>query len=432
MLYTSTDDKSHRVSFAEAVEHPVAPDGGLYIPDRMPVIPRAFFNNVPDMSLRDIAYIVSTSFIGDEIPANVIKNIVDESFAFDAPLVKVKEHTYALELFHGPTLTFKDYGARFMARVLHHLDHRTPDKKRLILVATLGNSGSATANGFAGLEGLDVIVMYPQHRLTNLQSAQLTWPERNIHAIEVAGTIDDCKAMLNEAIKSEQLVAVQPTGANSINVARIIPQISFAIYAYAQLLKAGEEKADKAIYSVPCGNLGNLAALMTATIIGMPASRILAVANANDALGKYLRNEPVAPKPVQTLTPSMDLTEPSNLKRIEWLLKQPGVAPVDTICVSDTETAEAIKELSAMNYIIDSHSAAAYAGLARCNSDGPKVFYATAHPAKNLDLMTRITGTPVELPVQLMRFMSKRGRAPLIAPTLPALIKQLKTLGITH
>lgn len=429
MKYRSTTGASGAVSLSAAVESCVAPDGGMYMPVSIPSLPKAFLNNIGEMSLRDIAFVVCSSFFGEDVPAGELKKIVDEAFAFDAPLVEVDKGIYVLELFHGPTLTVKDYGARFMARLMKRLFSSTP--KRNVIVATTGNTGAAVANSFHNLEGVNVFVLYPRGRLSRMSVAQFTALGDNIHPVEVAGSIEDCKRMLEEAVADPALASCRLTGANSINVARLLPLASLAFHAYSRLEARGVPGFSEAVYCIPCGNLSNLVGAMIAGRMGLPASGILAACNRNSVLGRLLKGDfdGIVPTPEATFSPSMDMSYPSGWPRLKVLCGD-GTKTVPILAakpVSDAETAYTINELRAKGYAIDPHGAVAYSAAAQLNTDKPKVVFATGHPAKQLDIMTRITGAAIELPVQLTRFMSVRRQPVKIAPTLPALRKLILT-----
>ena len=431
MKYRSTKGVAGAVSLAEAVESCVAPDGGLYMPAAIPTLPRAYLNNIGEMSLRDIAYVVAISFFGDDLPAAELKKIVDEAFAFDAPLVEVEPGMHVLELFHGPTLTVKDYGARFMARLMKRL--LTPGHKRNVIVATTGNTGAAVANSFHNMEGVNVFVLYPRGRLSRMAISQFTAPGGNIHPVEVAGSIEDCKLMMQQAISDPALADCRLTGANSINVARLLPLASLALYAYGRLVAEDVPAADRAFYSTPCGNLSNLVGTVIAKKMGLPTSGIVPAFNINSVFGELL--DGVFPgttaAPVPTFSPAMDMGYPSGWPRLEAIydghLEAARCDIMRTKAVSDEEIADTVNALRIKGYTIDTHGAVAYAAARRVGSDAPKVIFATGHPAKQLDIMTHITGAAVELPVQLTRFMSVKRHPSKIAPTLPALRKLILT-----
>lgn len=430
MRFTSTNRQSPAATFAHASEACVAPDGGLYIPERIPVLPRAFFNNLGDMNMREIAFVVCSSFMDGEYDGATVKEIVDTAFATDAPLVPVGADVHVLELFHGPTLTFKDYGSRFLGALLA----RTPagGRKRAVLVSTVGNSGASTAYGFGGEKGVDVYILYPTGILGRMARRQFTSAAPNVHALEVMGTIDDCKALVAEAVRDESLARLSLTCVNSLNVARVIPQIVFTMHAYGRMLSAGVRHAERAVYSIPCGNLGNITAALTARRMGLPMGGIVGVSNANDALRRNLAGTVGADeRPVATYAPSMDLLRPSGLPRLLALCGgATGVRREIEIAapVSDRDIAAAILRLRTDRaYNIDPHGAAAYVGAMRSTTAPgmPRVVLATAHPAKNLDIMTGITGAPVELPVQLTRFMTTNRHPLVVPPTMAALRRAL-------
>lgn len=432
MQYQGTLAGSAPTSATEAIMRCIPPEGGLYVPARAPLIPRAFFNNLADMSLRDVAFVITDAFLGGEFDSAELKKAVDESFNFNAPLVKLDKNLYAFELFHGPTLTFKDYGARMMARITSLIDRRSKrHNSRLILVATTGNSGAATANGFAGIDNAEVIVLFPRGTLNRMQTAQLTESGPNIRALEVSGTIENCKQMVSAALEDPALAHLSPTGGNSINIVRMIPQTALAVYAYSRLMAQEVKHADKAVYSIPSGNLGNYVAAMTAHLTGMPVGKLIAAVNANDPVRRKRAGLP-ADSIIKTIAPTMDVTEPSGYPRLQYMAdKYAGLLenvldfaePVDDATIAAT----ILDARKRYGYTPDPHSAVALAALSKYSRDVPRVFYATAHPARNLDIMTRVTGAAIELPVQLLRYMTVRRRAQSIAPTYPALKKYILT-----
>lgn len=426
MKYRSTKGISGAVTLSEAVESCVAPDGGIYIPDTIPRLPRAFLNNIGEMSLRDISYVVAASFFGDDIPAGELKKIADEAFAFDTPLVEVEPGMFVLELFHGPTLTVKDYGARFMARLMKRL---LPPGRRNVIVATTGNTGGAVANSFHKMEGINVFVLYPRGRLSRLAIGQFTALGDNIHPVEVSGSIEDCKRVMEEALGDPALAPYSLTGANSINVARVIPLASLAFYAYSRLVAMGIPNADKAVYSIPCGNLSNLVGTVIARRMGLPSAGIVPAYNVNSSLGTLLDGgiPHAADAPIATLSPAMDISYPSGWPRLAAIYGGDIAASRADIlhagAVSDMAIADTVNRLRLCGYAIDPHGAVAYRAAETAGIEAPKVVFATGHPAKQLDIMTRITGAAIELPVQLTRFMSVKRNPTKIPPTLPALRK---------
>lgn len=435
MKYTSTNCKASPVSLSEAVDRCVAADGGMFMPASIPIIPRAFFNNIGEMSLREIAYVVATSFMGDDINPSALKRIVDESFSFEAPLVDVGGGCYILELFHGPTLTFKDFGARFMARVMNYLDGRS-SRRRNVLVATTGNTGAAAANGLYKLDGVSVTVLYPKGHLSRAQASQITALGENIHPIEVMGSVEDCKKLVREAIADPALAPYRLTGANSINIVRLIPQVTFALHAYARLMSMEVPEAHKATYSIPTGNLSNVVAATIARRLGLPMGKIIAAVNSNNPLAPLMAGKaPATPaRPQRTLAPSIDMSTPSGWPRLACLyngdLRAMARDIVAAAPVTDEAIAQTISTLRAEHsYLIDPHGAVAYAAAAaEAEAGAPRVVFATGHPAKQLDIMTRITGRTIELPMQLNRFMAVKRHATILPPTMPALKKHLLSI----
>ncbi len=436
MRYISTKSNDSPVSLVEAVNRCMAPDGGIYMPEVIPTIPRALFNNIGEMNLREIAYVVASSFFANDIPGNVLKTMVDESFAFDAPLVAMPDNVFVLELFNGPTLTFKDYGARFMARLMKYLDGREKDTARTILVATTGNTGAAAANGFYHLNGIKVCVLYPKGYLNSTQTSMFTGLGENIHPIEVAGSVEDCKRLVTMAMADESLSHLRLTGANSINIARLIPQITFAMYAYSRLQALGVTDADKAVYSMPCGNLSNLVGTAMAKRMGLPIGGIIGATNSNNQLCRLMDggdDTPQKVQPLRTFAPSIDMSYPSGWPRLKHLYNGDLAAMRADIKaaapVANDVIAATINRLRRdAGYTIDTHGAVAYAATSEVSTKVPKVVFATGHPAKHIDIMTRVTGSSIELPIQLTHFMTVRRHSIIIPPTLPALRKQLLTL----
>lgn len=437
MRFISTKSSTPPVSLADAVNRCVAPDGGLYMPEAIPQLPRAFFNNIGEMSLVDIAYVIVSSFFGEEVPPSVLKSIVDESFAFDAPLRKVGD-VYVLELFHGPTLTFKDYGARFMARIMKYIDRRDTAPCRNVLVATMGNTGAAAANGLFRLDGISVCVLYPRGALSKMQTAQFTALGGNIHPIEVAGTVEDCKRLVQYALSDPSMTSMHLTGANSINLARLIPQVTFAMYAYSRLVGLGLKDAARMQVSIPCGNLGNLVAAAIARRMGLPMERIIAATNANNQLAPLMEGEPDATscRVLRTAAPSIDMTNPSGWPRLSYLYGGDTARMRQDITAAPPVGDEAIRATVAdvalrYNYLLDTHGAVAYAAM-RAVADpgaGPRVVFATGHPAKQSELIAAITGRAPGVPEQLSRFISVRRHSTIIPPTLPALRKFLYNIN---
>ena len=321
MKYYSTNKQAPQATLHEAVVKGLAPDKGLYMPETINKLPKEFFDHIEDLSFQEIAYEVAKAWFGEDVEAEALKQIVYDTLAFDVPAVKVEEDIYSLELFHGPTLAFKDVGARFMARLLQYFVKQEGLDKINVLVATSGDTGSAVANGFLGVDGIRVYVLYPKGKVSKIQESQFTTLGKNITAIEVDGVFDDCQALVKNAFMDEELNKhMKLTSANSINVARFLPQAFYYFYAYAQLKKLG--KADNMVVCVPSGNFGNICAGIFGWVSGLPVKRFIAANNANDIFYKYLQSGKYEPKPSkQTLANAMDVGDPSNFARIYDLFK---------------------------------------------------------------------------------------------------------------
>lgn len=400
MQFYSTNRLSPKADLRKAVMEGLAPDGGLYLPERIPVIPSAFFNNIGDMSVRDIAYVVADLMLGDDIDSAEIKRIVNDTFSFDIPLLKLDDNIYVLELFHGPTLAFKDVGARFLARIIrHYSDKRQGARKVKVLVATSGDSGGAVASGFLNVDGVEVYVLYPQGGLTQFQKAQFTIPGSNIHAIEVFGTFDDCQRMVKSAFNDPELRGeMELTSANSINICRLLPQMFYFFHAYAQLAHRGETGDGGVVISVPSGNLGNLTAGLLAYRMGLPVKRFVISNNINSVTVDYLHTHRFEPRrAVKTVACAMDVGNPSNIARIIDLF---GGAPeaisamVHGYSLTDSEILDTMTVThSANGYLTDPHGATALLALRRDLQPGEKgIFLETAHPAKFAHAVKVATG----------------------------------------
>lgn len=396
MHFYSTKRRYPLASLREAVMTGLAPDGGLFLPERIPLIPSAFFNNIADMSIRDIGYVVANLMLGDDIDSEEIRRIVNETFSFNVPLVKVDDRIFSLELFHGPTLAFKDVGARFLARIMGH--YSDGKKKVKVLVATSGDSGGAVAAGFQGVPGVEVYVLYPHNLLTPFQKAQLNQGGMNVHPIEVLGTFDDCQTMVKEAFGDPDLRSrMELTSANSINICRLLPQTFYFFYAYAALAQR-EGTGDGVVISVPCGNLGNLTAGLLAAKMGLPVKRFAVANNINDTTVRWLETGNFEPKrSVHTVACAMDVGNPSNIDRILDIFAD-EVATLRNIVKGYTVTDEEILSTMSVtycadNYLPDPHGAAALAALHRDLQPGEKgIFLETASPSKFAATVERATG----------------------------------------
>ncbi|MCW1734656.1 threonine synthase [Anaerorudis cellulosivorans] len=416
MKYYSTRHIAPIASLQEAVIKGLAPDKGLYMPEKINRLPADFFNKIGNLSLTDIAKIVAEKFFGEDIDKEKLNAIVIESLNFDIPLKKVEEGIYVLELFHGPTFAFKDVGARFMSRMLSYFVKEQHHENLKVLVATSGDTGSAVANGFLGVEGIQVFILYPSGKVSEIQEAQFTTLGQNIVALEINGTFDDCQALVKSAFVDEELnKKMYLTSANSINIARFLPQSIYYFYAYSQLAK--QQLEDNAVVAVPSGNLGNLAAGLFAKRMGLPIKRFIAANNRNDVFYQYLNSGNYNPRAsIQTIANAMDVGNPSNFERILDLYNHSHKAIQNDISAS-TYTDEEIKNTIRIvyektGYLLDPHGACAYQAL----KDGKKtdetgVFLATAHPAKFKETVEKCIGQDVEVPDRLSAFMQRKKQA---------------------
>lgn len=410
MKYYSTNKQASDATLEEAVVRGLAGDKGLYMPREIKPLPASFYEEIENLSFQEIAYRVADAFFGEDVPADVLKQIVYDTLSFDTPVVKVKDNIYSLELFHGPTLAFKDVGGRFMARLLGYFIRKEGKKQVNVLVATSGDTGSAVANGFLGVEGIHVYVLYPKGKVSEIQEKQFTTLGRNITAIEVDGTFDDCQALVKNAFMDEELKAhMQLTSANSINVARFLPQAFYYFYAYAQMKKLG--KADNLVICVPSGNFGNITAGLFGKRMGLPVKRFIAANNRNDIFYQYLKTGVYTPRPsIATIANAMDVGDPSNFARILDLYGGSYEA-ISSEISGETYTDEQIRETvqkayEETGYLLDPHGACGYRALAEGLKPGETgVFLETAHPAKFLQTVESIIGTQVSIPEKLQAFM---------------------------
>ena len=410
MNYYSTNGKAPIATLEKAVVKGLAEDKGLYMPENIKPLPQSFFDNIENLSFQEIAYTVADAFFGEDVDAESLKKIVYDTLAFDVPAVKVTDTIYSLELFHGPTLAFKDVGARFMARLLQYFLKKEGKGQVNVLVATSGDTGSAVANGFLGVDGIHVYVLYPKGKVSPIQECQFTTLGQNITAIEVEGVFDDCQALVKSAFMDADLNAhMKLTSANSINVARFLPQSFYYFYAYAQMKKIG--KADQLVACVPSGNFGNICSALFGKKMGLPIKRFIAANNANDIFYKYLQTGEYNPKPsVQTIANAMDVGDPSNFARIYDLYKKDHkaiCADISGATYSDAQIAETIKQVKAeTGYVCDPHGACGYRALAEGLKAGETGFFLeTAHPAKFKDTVDRILGEDIDIPAKLQAFM---------------------------
>ena len=434
MQYYSTSGNAPKTSLQEAVVKGLAPDKGLYMPERIPMIPKAFFNNIGEMSLQDIAYVVANTLFGDDIDSGTLKEIVNETLNFDIPLVKVADNKYSLELFHGPTLAFKDVGARFMARLLGYFNKKNGTKDINVLVATSGDTGSAVANGFLGVPGVKVFVLYPKGKVSKIQEAQFTTLGQNITALEISGTFDDCQALVKNAFMDAELnEKLQLTSANSINVARFLPQMFYYFYAYAQLAKMGQP-LDNIVISVPSGNFGNITAGLIGKRMGLPIKRFIAANNKNDIFYQYLLSGEYNPRPsIATIANAMDVGAPSNFARILDLYGNSHEAISNEIsgCTyTDEQIAETLKDTyQTTGYLLDPHGAVGYRSLLEgLKEDEIGVFLETAHPAKFKETVESIIKDDVAIPAKLSAFMKGTKLTVKLSSSFPSFKKYLMSL----
>lgn len=432
MLYHSTNKQSSLVNFEIAVRQGLAGDNGLYFPETIPVLPISFFNNIEKLSDHEIAFQVAKNFIGDEIPTHQLMEIVSQTLSFPTPLVKVEKAISSLELFHGPTAAFKDVGARFMARTLQHF-LANESQPATILVATSGDTGSAVASGFYGVDGINVVILYPSGKISPMQEKQLTTWGGNVHALEIHGTFDDCQRLAKAAFADAALKEKYGlTSANSINIARLIPQSFYYFLAYKQL----KEKSKPIIISVPCGNLGNLTAGLMAWRMGLPIDRFVVASNLNDVVPKYLHDGIFEPVPsIQTVANAMDVGNPSNFARLMEIFSM-GWVDAKKMLVGYSYDDFAIKKCiatvySGQGYLLDPHGACAYMGLKEELKNNPNangIFLETAHPAKFSEVVNESIGVSIEIPASLMEFMGRDKKATDCLPELASLKKKLSEI----
>ncbi|KJF42720.1 threonine synthase [Draconibacterium sediminis] len=412
MKYYSTNKNTPDVSLKEAVVKGLAADNGLFMPERIEKFEPAFFDQIQNLSFQEIASEVAKKFFGEDIEEAKLKEIVFDTLQFDCPVVKVTDSIYSLELFHGPTLAFKDVGARFMARLLNHFLGKQ-EKLVNVLVATSGDTGSAVANGFLGVDGIHVYVLYPKGKVSDIQESQFTTLGQNITALEIEGTFDDCQHLVKTAFLDDELnKKLVLTSANSINVARFLPQAFYYFNAYARLKEAGKLDDKQLVVSVPSGNFGNLTAGLIAAEMGLPVKQFIAANNENDVVFEYLNTGEYKPRPsVETIANAMDVGAPSNFARILDLYKNEHAVVAGKIKgyrYSDEEIREVIlKVYNEHNYLCDPHGACGYQSLSDYLSENEiGVFLETAHPAKFTETVETVVGKgKVELPEKLAAFM---------------------------
>ncbi len=414
MQYYSLDNKAPKVSFSEAVIKGLAPDRGLYFPESITPLPASFFENIENLDKVEIAYQAIRQFVGDEIPEKELKEILKDVLDFDFPVIDVKENIGTLELFHGPTMAFKDVGARFMARCLGYFN-RNNENHVTVLVATSGDTGGAVANGFLGVKGVDVVILYPTGKVSDIQEKQLTTLGQNITALEVEGVFDDCQDMVKTAFLDTTITDhKQLTSANSINIARWLPQLFYFLFAYKQV----KSKQKDIVFSVPSGNFGNICAGIVAHKLGLPVKHFVASTNVNDTVVRYLKTSEYNPKPSRaTISNAMDVGNPSNFIRIQKLFGNNFEELKNSFSAysfDDDQTKDAMKEIfDATGYVADPHGAIGYLGLKEYELNGNDygIFLETAHPVKFLDIVEETLDTKVEIPSQIQKVIKKEKKS---------------------
>ena len=421
MQYYSTNKQSAVADFKEATIKGLAPDNGLYFPENIPVFNKEFISNINSLSKEEIAFTVIKPYVGDTIPEQVLRGIVAETINFDFPLVKVTEDIFSLELFHGPTLAFKDVGARFMSRCLGHFV-AGDDRDVTVLVATSGDTGGAVASGFLNVEGVNVVILYPSGKVSSVQEQQLTTIGNNICAIEVSGNFDDCQRMVKEAFADKELNnELFLTSANSINVARWLPQQFYYFYAYQQWA----DKNNPPVVCVPSGNFGNICAGLVAYLSGLPIKHFIAACNANNAVADYLQSGIFNAKPaIATISNAMDVGNPSNFVRILELFhhQYPAIKNImSAYSISDDATRATLKDVyEKYHYLTDPHGAVAFNALQQYLAEhaGDKgIFLETAHPVKFYDVVEPVIQKQVDIPEAIKGIMSKKKESILMSPS---------------
>ena len=430
MNYYSTNQQAPIASLEKAVVKGLAEDRGLYMPERIKPLPASFFDEIEKKSFQEIAYTVADAFFGEDVEAEALREIVYDTLSFDCPVVPVTNNIYSLELFHGPTLAFKDVGARFMARLLQYFIRRdTKDHRRVnVLVATSGDTGSAVANGFLGVEGIHVYVLYPKGKVSEIQECQFTTLGQNITAIEVDGVFDDCQRLVKSAFMDEDVNHhLRLTSANSINVARFLPQAFYYFNAYARMKEhLTAEQMKHLVMCVPSGNFGNICSALFGRKMGLPFKRFIAANNANDIFYQYLQTGKYNPKASkQTIANAMDVGDPSNFARIYDLHHgnhQEIISYISGATYSDEQIRESMRQCFQENhYILDPHGACGYRALSEQLQEGEiGIFCETAHPAKFKDTVEAVIGTTVDIPARLAAFMQGEKQSIPMSKDFPA------------
>ena len=432
MKFYSTNNRSMKADIREAVTKGLAPDNGLYMPERIPVLPDDFFRNLPSMNFREMATTVATTLLDGAVPAGELKRIVDHTISFDAPVIEVEDNVYALELFHGPTMAFKDFGARFMSQLLGYFAQQQ-EREIVILVATSGDTGSAVANGFLDVPGTRVVVLYPSGKVSDIQERQFTTLGSNITALEVDGTFDDCQRLVKAAFLDAELnTRYFLTSANSINIARLIPQSFYFFYAYSRLAALGKP----VVFCVPSGNFGNITGGLLAQRTGLPIHHFVAATNINDVVPEFLRTHELRTRPsMSTISNAMDVGSPSNIVRMLDLFDGDVAAlekAVTGYAFTDDETRAAMRlVLATSGYMMDPHGAVGYLGLKKYmreqQADITGVFLETAHPAKFKEVVEDTLGKQIEIPETLKRFLTRNKQSRKLSSDFAAFREFMET-----
>ena len=418
MRYFSLNRKSPHVTFREAVVRGIAPDRGLYFPETISELPEGFFSKIEDLDKNELALALISQFVGDEIPEQELFELIKDVLSFDFPLVPVEPNVFSLELFHGPTMAFKDVGARFMARCLSHFN-KDQKQEVTVLVATSGDTGGAVASGFLGVEGVNVVILYPSGKVSEVQEKQLTTLGQNIRALEVDGTFDDCQDMVKTAFLDSQITdRIQLTSANSINVARWLPQMFYFAFAYKQL----EDKSEAPVFSIPSGNFGNICAGIMAKQLGLPVSHFVAATNVNRVVPNFMESGIYEPMDsIATISNAMDVGDPSNFIRIREIYKndfEKLSSDLSSFSFSDEQTREAMSLIyNASGYIADPHGTVGYLGLKKYmdrHLGKQGIFLETAHPVKFLEVVEPVLGIEVDYPQQIQAVMDREKQAEFI------------------
>jgi len=415
MNFYSLNKQAPNVSFKDAVIKGIAPDRGLYFPESITPLPVSFFEGIEELTNQEIAFNAIHQFVSADIPNEKLREILANVLDFDFPVVQLEKNVATLELFHGPTMAFKDVGARFMASCLGYFS-KDESNEVTVLVATSGDTGGAVANGFLGVDGVKVVILYPSGKVSDIQERQLTTLGQNITALEVDGTFDDCQKIVKTAFLDQELLgAMQLTSANSINVARWLPQLFYFLFAYKQAKSKGKE----IVFSVPSGNFGNICAGIVAQKLGMPVKHFVAATNVNDTVPEFMKTGKYKPKPsTATISNAMDVGDPSNFIRIRHLFRDNFEAlseRLSSYTFTDRQTREAMKHIrKTSHYTADPHGAVGYLGLKQYQEKHPNtygIFLETAHPVKFLDVVEDTIGLKLEIPEQIKKVMDKEKKS---------------------